>query len=304
FRGRLLRWVFLDLLLHTLLDLLVYRLTGRSLFGDRQAIRAPARQDGRSSAKRGLRGWALRAILVLLVALIGTGLYGVFAPSAQVFGKTYSHARTGARQVALTFDDGPNEPYTSQVLDILKREDIRATFFLVGMNAERHPDTLARMLAEGHVVGNHTWSHRPQAALVPGGCYELVRGQAAITRLAGVQPALFRPPYGLKTPWWLACARSNNLVTVMWNVEAQDPHRPPASVIVERIVRGAHPGAVILLHDGDETRDNSDRSHTVEALPRIIAELRAKGYEFVTVPDLLGRAPYQRLEVRPHATLP
>jgi peptidoglycan/xylan/chitin deacetylase (PgdA/CDA1 family) len=123
---------------------------------------------------------------------------------------------------------------------------------------------------------------------------KLRQAQNTIEEVTGVRPALFRPPYGRKTPWELAEVRKQGMVTIGWNVSAKDPKQPSAEVIEQRVVQKVRPGAIVLLHDGGETRHGVNRSETAAALPGILEALQSQGYTFVTVPELLKRTPYQR----------
>lgn len=245
--------------------------------------------------------WGLTAMLAFVIAF---SAYGYFVPASPVFGKVYSKGNSHENMVALTFDDGPNEPYTSQILDILKENDIKATFFVIGKNVELYPETALRILAEGSVLGNHSYSHNANHALSEFGARDLIRAEEAIYVVTGVQPHLYRPPHGKKTPWELEAIKDNNMVEVIWNATANDQHevafigKPTAAEYVKEIVHNTHSGSIILLHDGygitHDTAD-SDKNLTVEALPLIIEQLKAKGYEFVTVPELLGIPAYNEV---------
>ncbi|MFF4370542.1 polysaccharide deacetylase family protein [Streptomyces sp. NPDC001594] len=198
-------------------------------------------------------------------------------------GTVLSHGDRGCREVALTFDDGPLPPYTGQVLDVLERYGVPATFFCVGMNARGHPEELARMREQGHEVANHTWSHPFLPELTRAQLREQVqRTQEAVAEASGgPAPALFRPPYGARTPevlGWLAEAGSR---VVLWDVAPDDWTMPGADTIARLILDGVRPGSVVLLHDG-----GGDRSQTVAALPVVIERLLADGYRFVTVSGL------------------
>lgn len=228
------------------------------------------------------------SLVLAACATIGFLAYGLGAPQATVLGPALLRAGSGP-QVALTFDDGPSVPYTGQVLDLLKREHVRATFFLCGENAVAHPELVRRILAEGHEIGNHTWSH-PWLYLMSREriAAEIDRTQDALEKITGRRPRLFRPPYGVRwfTLWPLL--RERGLTMVMWTDRGYDGDRD-ADGIVTATLRQLSPGGIILLHDGFETRAASeiDRSATVRALPAIIAGARAAGYEFVS----LRRAP-------------
>jgi peptidoglycan-N-acetylglucosamine deacetylase len=189
-------------------------------------------------------------------------------------------------QVALTFDDGPDPRNTSRVLDELERYGVRATFFCVGAAARAYPDVLERAAGEGHLIANHTWSH----PFVPDLTREELRWQveatgAALTAAVGeyAEPALVRPPYGLYSPQALSWLDENDATLVLWDVDTADWMQPGPEVIVEQAVEGAENGSIVLFHDG-----GGDRSQTAEALPEIIEELLGRGFELVTVTELIG----------------
>lgn len=199
-------------------------------------------------------------------------------------GRCLNHGARERLDVALTFDDGPLPPYTGQVLDVLERYGVPATFFCVGLNAAGFPDEIARMREQGHGIGNHTWSHpflpelsRPQLV------EQIQRTGAAIADASGaVDPALFRPPYGSRTPEVTAWLGQLPSTVVLWDVEPFDWAMPGADTIARIVLDNTRPGSVILLHDG-----GGDRSQTVAALPAIIEGLQARGYRFVLVDDLV-----------------
>jgi peptidoglycan-N-acetylglucosamine deacetylase len=241
------------------------------------------------------------SLLSISVFIVSFTSYGYFVPSSPVFGKVYADENTKNRVVALTFDDGPNEPYTSQILDILAANNIKATFFVIGKNVEQYPDSAARIIADGHVLGNHSYSHDANHALTEYGARDLEKAQEAIYKTLGVLPHLYRPPHGKKSPWELQAVKKLGMIEVTWNVSANDQHvfavfgQPTPEVFAREIVRDVEPGSIVLLHDGFGTlHDNikADRSLTVKTLPLIIAQLKAKGYSFVTVPELLNVPAY------------
>lgn len=211
-------------------------------------------------------------------------------PQSQVYGRVVTHGPGNAPLVALTFDDGPNEPATSRILDVLADKGVKATFFVVGENARVFPDTVRREVAEGHAVGNHSYRHRKRDTLLDPRYRELARTQDAIEQVAGVRPSLYRSPNGFHTPWQLRAVRRAGLTTVHWNVQTRDWQRPDPDTIVRRVLDHVSPGAIVLMHDGDDTHHGSDRTPTIEALPKLIDALRARGYRLVTVPELLGTA--------------
>jgi peptidoglycan/xylan/chitin deacetylase (PgdA/CDA1 family) len=229
--------------------------------------------------------WIAGAVAAAAVAsAVGVVAYGLGAPQATVLGPAVS--RTGrADQVALTFDDGPS-PYTPAILDELKREGVRATFFVCGENAARYPDLVRRIRAEGHEIGNHTWSH-PWLYLSPRETIasEIDRTQDALTAITGERPRLFRPPFGVRWFSLWPLLRERGLTMVLWSDRGYDG-RYGADGIAKATLDGLTPGAIILLHDGFETRPAAqvDRAETVKALPAIIRGVRAAGYSFGRVP--------------------
>lgn len=233
---------------------------------------------------------------VMPIIVVGAFLsYGYFDPGSTVFGKVYSKAKTSEKIVALTFDDGPNEPYTSQVLDILDRYGIKATFFVTGKNVETYPEVARRMLAEGDVVGNHSYSHNANHALTDQGIKDMDRAEQVIFDILGVRPRLYRPPHGKKSPWELRHLSKENEIEVNWNVSASELRGKSADWIAKQIVGKTRPGSIIALHDGygnEHGTTRADKSITVQTLPLIINSLLEQGYSFVTVPELLGQPAY------------
>ena len=209
---------------------------------------------------------------------------------SHVFGRLISHSNSRGKQIALTFDDGPNEPFTSQILDILGEHGIRATFFVLGQNAERFTNTCQRIQREGHIIGNHSYSHSRWLALKRGQkiAQELELAQKAIYKASGVKPELFRPPYGFWTPWMLRTAKKLGLTVITWDNMTDDwESARKADGIGNAILQKARPGGIIVLHDGRNTRQDYDRSSLLQALPVIITSLKRQGYQFVTVPELV-----------------
>jgi peptidoglycan-N-acetylglucosamine deacetylase len=188
----------------------------------------------------------------------------------------------GRKVVALTFDDGPSD-FTAQVLDILRRDRVRASFFVIGNEVAGREALLRRELDQGNVIGNHTFTHINTAGAGPEVARQLDDTSAAIKKATSFTPCLFRPPYGSKSSQSVALARSKGLQTVEWDVDTSDYERPASFDIVRRVLSGVKPGSIVLMHDGGGPREQS-----VAALPKIIKGLRAKGYRFVTLDELLG----------------
>ncbi|MEA5552998.1 polysaccharide deacetylase family protein [Anabaena cylindrica UHCC 0172] len=184
--------------------------------------------------------------------------------------------------IALTFDDGPWPNSTIQVLDILKKNKIKGTFFVVGQNVKNYPDLAKRVVTDGHTIANHTWHHwyhhmNPQMA-----AYEVANTTDIIYKTTGVKTSLFRPPGGNMKNGVVAYARSNKYATIMWSTDSIDYSRPGVPRLINNVFRGAKSGGIVLMHDG-----GGDRTNTVKALPEIISRFRKQGYEFVTIPELL-----------------
>jgi peptidoglycan/xylan/chitin deacetylase (PgdA/CDA1 family) len=195
--------------------------------------------------------------------------------------------------VALTFDDGPSE-FTARFLDVLEREHVAATFFLIGEQVRAGRAQVRRALADGDVIGNHTYSHPMMTHLSAAQQRsQLLRTSRVIRQVSGFQPCLWRPPYGDTNVKLQRLARAFGLLTIDWSVDPQDAadvRAPGATTIYHRVVYGnvhdpdpgVRPGTIVLMHDG-----GGDRRPTLAALPRIIHALRRRGYTFVTIPQLL-----------------
>jgi peptidoglycan/xylan/chitin deacetylase (PgdA/CDA1 family)/GT2 family glycosyltransferase len=265
------------------------QIAGRPLWRGFPEIREVASAPGRLSW-RAARTVTVVALLSSLVLFCG---YDTLTPWSNAFGRTYWEGATDERVVALTFDDGPNGPFTDAVLDILRREGVKATFFLIGKNARLYPEVAARIARDGHVIGNHTDSHPAGFALRPARYQraEIDRAEESIHAVTGVYPHLFRPPQGIRSPWMMQVLAKDSLVTVTWDEAPGDWLPYSAAQLASYTIAHAHPGAIILLHDGLNLARHPDRSATVDALPTIIDRLREEGYRFVTVPELLRNNP-------------
>jgi hypothetical protein len=152
---------------------------------------------------------------------------------------------------------------------LMKKYDVKATFFIVGNKVAQNSELVKRMLDEGHVLGNHSFSHRALSEFDIPDYSELDKAQNAIFDVTGIKPALFRPPYGRKTPWEIAHIKNRGLTVITWSISANDPAMPAPEVIENRIVSNAFDGGIILLHDGDGVKNTADRSNTVASLPAI-----------------------------------
>ena len=195
------------------------------------------------------------------------------------------------REIALTFDDGLG-PYTPQILGILERHDVPATFFEVGVLERYFYGSTSAIVADGDAIGDHTEGHAAMSRLsVAGQRSQLLTDALAVQRRGAHFPRLFRPPYGMWNRVTLTLLHRYRMLMVLWTVDTGDYRRPGVNAIVKAALAGARPGAIILLHDA-----GGNRSQTVKALPRIIAGLRRRGYRLVTVPRLLLDNPAPRVQ--------
>ena len=195
---------------------------------------------------------------------------------------SYSSVKISQKTLAMTFDDGPHPSLTPKLLDLLKERNIKCTFFLIGQQVKMYPDIVRRIIAEGHEIGNHTWTHCSLTSRSDEQIRnELKKSEEAVHEVAGVRPHLMRPPYGAVN------SRIKDLMftefgytTIMWSVDPQDWRRPGVAAVTSRLVNGAHPGAIMLSHD--------IHPPTIQAMPAMFDQLLAQGYQFVTVSQLLN----------------
>jgi peptidoglycan/xylan/chitin deacetylase (PgdA/CDA1 family) len=220
--------------------------------------------------------------------------YQSMAPTGQWFGRTIASGVRGSKQIALTYDDGPNDPHTLKLLDVLAKHGVRATFFMIGRYVQQRPDVARAVAQAGHVVGNHTFTHpllifKSEAQTRT----ELLECRSALHDAIGEHSKLFRPPFGGRRPATLRIARELGLQTVMWNVTGYDWNAPPAAVLEKKVERQMRGGDVILLHDGGHRAMGADRAQTVIATDNLIRRYKDQRYEFGTVEEIasLSRQP-------------
>lgn len=205
----------------------------------------------------------------------------VFAYDSEVFYK----ADTDEKMIALTFDDGPHPKYTGEILDVLSEFGVKATFFVIGKNAEAYPETVRREIAEGHEVESHTYSHRfLNRASSPELAYEIEKNSKILDSL-GAEVSFIRPPGGLFKNNYKEYIRNSSYQTVLWSVDTGDWRLPSIDRIVSEVINNASPGGVVLMHDYV-----SGKSSTPAALRIIIPKLQEQGYRFVTVSELFGQS--------------
>ena len=217
--------------------------------------------------------------------------YQSMAPTGQWYGRTFTGLNPGARQLALTYDDGPNDPHTLRLLEVLARHDVRATFFLIGRYLKQRPDIARELVRAGHVVGNHTFSH-PNLIFASARktAMQLRDCEQALNDAVGEHSRLFRPPFGGRRPATLKIARALGLEPVMWNVTGWDWKGKPTEYVEQKVRRQIRGGDVILLHDGSHAAFGADRSQTVVATDRLITRYKSEGYEFVTIPEMMEKS--------------
>lgn len=201
------------------------------------------------------------------------------------------HGPSANKEIALTFDDGPDDVWTPQVLDVLREMEVRATFFLVGNRVENHPDITRRIVREGHIVGNHSWDHPNLAKLSAAQVRsQLVRTNETLQRTVGVRPRLFRPPYGSLSEAAIQEAVALQMKIILWNVDSLDWMPITAEQIATNILSHTGPGSIILMHSAGG--EGQSLQNTVNALPYVISTLKNRSLVFRTIPELLGFPAY------------
>ena len=244
---------------------------------------------GRFTAWGRLKG-ALGALLALAVA--GVLLLLAVLPGNSFYGPTLAKVDTGGRRlVALTFDDGPYGRYTVELLQLLAREQVKATFFLVGENAARYPELVAREAEQGHEIALHANIHQDLLKLDREAlAANIAQGKQTVEQLSGRQVHYMRPPHGFRDWQVQQQIQAAGLRVVNWSVIPRDWTNPGAQVIADRVCEAVEPGSIVLLHDGDSPAGKASRQQTIEATAQLIQRLRADGYSFVTISELLAAA--------------
>jgi peptidoglycan/xylan/chitin deacetylase (PgdA/CDA1 family) len=229
-------------------------------------------------------------VFVVVVALLGVAAYflcyGGWNGPVDWAMHTIVHGDRDRARVALTFDDGPDPARTPALLDALAELGVKATFFVIGAEVDAHPALCARIAAEGHEIGNHTYTHRYlPIARTRRVARELAATDRAITAATGVTTTLARPPWGGRAPWTVRAFGNAAKRVVLWDVNSFDWKGAPAAEVTQRVLDRARPGSIILMHDA---RDGGEV--TIEAVRLLVPQLRARGYELVTVTGSLASA--------------
>lgn len=223
---------------------------------------------------------ALSIFVWLGCVALGAVLEPCVNPYRQVYGKSLGRLTSG---VALTFDDGPSED-TPALLDLLAKEGVKATFFVIGRQIEKHPEVVRRIAAEGHQLGNHTDSHPNLMVCTPQRTRrELERVQQQIEELTGKKPTYWRPPFGFRSPWTQPVASQLGLRCALWTINPRDFQDPGVEVIVSRTMAAVDKGVIVLLHDGLEKR-----GQTIEATRELIRQLKEKAIPIVRLEEADG----------------
>ena len=186
------------------------------------------------------------------------------------------------KPIALTFDDGPWGKSTTQILSILKKNNVKATFFVVGRQVQQYPQLVKQAVAEGHAIGNHSWSHQYHRFSPVEASREIDRTAELVYKLTGVKTSLFRPPGGILNNGLVSYAQAKKYAVIMWSADTLDWRYHNSQTVLDRALKESKSGGIVLMHDG-----GGDRSKTAQALSKLIAQLRQQGYKFVTVPELL-----------------
>jgi len=232
------------------------------------------------SLKGGTQLLAFTGLWLVYLTLFGLGIAFI---QMKFFCRAICRGATGRKQVSLTFDDGPDPATTIALLDLLREESISAGFFCIGKRVAAHPQIMARIAAEGHLIGNHTYNHFWWTALMfrPGLTREISQTQEAIKQATGSTPVYMRPPVGMTNPHYPAVLRRAGMKMIGWDVRSMDTRWSPQEVI-DHVLRRARDGSIILLHDGSISREG-----LLEIVKALIAGLRQRGFSFERVDRLI-----------------
>jgi peptidoglycan-N-acetylglucosamine deacetylase len=233
----------------------------------------------------------LPTILSATTAVAVAG-YATFIPRSSIWGSVISRGASTGNRIALTFDDGPTPGATDRILDILRQENVPATFFAIGVNAEKNPDLLRRTHAEGHLLANHSYRHEHYALFRGYGYWrdEFERTNALLQAVTRSEIRNFRPPMGIKTPIILSQARRRSMSTIAWTHRAHDGFRTTPEKIVERLTTNVVPGSILMIHDGIEPNHPRDPEPSIRAIRPLIENLKSRGFAFCRIDQLLERS--------------
>ena len=225
------------------------------------------------------------------LALLGLVLF--LLSSNDLLGSVHASHLSGGkgcrRVIALTFDDGPDTPYTQQVLDILKANSVEATFFVEGQAAADHPEQVKALSVAGMEVGSHSYTHSRQLSTMDETQFrsDLMSADSVLAGILGQRPSLYRAPFGKTSTTMLRELRDAGYMSVGWDIDSTDWRETSPDKIAQKVLSKAHPGAIVLMHDGGLAGGNPDRTATIQALPKILAGLHDEDYELVNVSEIL-----------------
>ncbi len=228
------------------------------------------------------------------LAVAGASAFHAMSPRSQLYGRTFIGTPGTGKELVLTYDDGPNDPYTLHLLDVLAQHNAKATFFLIGKHVRQKPDIVRRIAAQGHEIANHTFSH-PNLALCSASrirreiadCESALRDTGVDLSLVNGRK-LFRPPFGGRRPAVLNVARELGYEPILWSVWCFDWKQTTANKVEHHAITQITGGDVILLHDGGHVTMGTDRSHTVEATRRILTRYQSEGMQFLPLQQMMG----------------
>jgi peptidoglycan/xylan/chitin deacetylase (PgdA/CDA1 family) len=231
-------------------------------------------------------GLAWYVFVLLLLVYLSLLFYGSYNVRSNFYVKTISSADTSKMQIAISFDDGPSPAYTPQILDILKHHNVQAAFFCIGKRIAENEALLQRVHDEGHIIGNHSYSHDLWFDLFSAGkmADDLFRMNKAMKKVIGIEPRLFRPPYGVTNPNLKKAILKGKFTPVGWSVRSMDTVIKDAAKLLEKVTGSLKPGAVVLFHDTCKP--------TLDMLPAFIEHARQKGYSIIRLDKLLNLEPY------------
>jgi peptidoglycan/xylan/chitin deacetylase (PgdA/CDA1 family) len=236
-----------------------------------------------------LRFWFDIAVFIYILIVLfyfALLLYGSVFIASNFFIPVVCFGHTSRKQIAITFDDGPTEHYTPQILEILKDHQVSAAFFCIGKRIEDNELLFRRLHEQGHIIGNHSYSHTPFFDFLPSAKLQedLQQADIAVKNVIGLQPKLFRPPYGITTPAMKKAIKDRGYTAIGWSIRSFDTIAKNEEKLLNKLVRLLKPGAVVLLHDTQKI--------TLDMLPRFIQAARNEGYEFVRLDKLLNLKVY------------
>ena len=239
-----------------------------------------------------IAGFIWWAIVIPFLVFHAYVLDGVFRPNSQFLLRSITKGPQDSKKVALTFDDGPDPTYTPAIAELLKKHGAHATFFCIGRYIDAHPQVAQQLIAEGHELGNHSYSHSRLLNFRTVGPMrkEIANGAAAIARVGGPTKPLYRPPVGLKNPALSRIAMADQLTVVLWSLHSREAWRQNAKTLSTAVCKRLKSGDIVLFHDGCD-KPGADRQTTVEALESILKELDRRGLQCVTVSELMSLAP-------------